>query len=117
MNPAHVLKRLPDEDLAAFVEDLVGGRIFTSAHVSPPEHLHLVFLPVALGAFKDWTREEVDQIGVLYEHLDKAGPRSINGMPGFFSARLLHRDDWKIARERYEKAQAALRAAAAGEGE
>lgn len=42
-------------------------------------------------------------IGLVYEYLDKAGPRGINGMPNFFSCRLLNQDDAKKMFEYYEK--------------
>jgi hypothetical protein len=36
-------------------------------------------------------------LGVIWEWMAKAGPRSINGYPIFFSCRLMHRDDWTRA--------------------
>jgi hypothetical protein len=34
-------------------------------------------------------------IGMFYEYMDKAGPRSINGMPCFFSVQYLNRGDFE----------------------
>lgn len=42
-------------------------------------------------------------IGVVWEWLSKAGPRSINGYPIFFSCRLMHREDWEKARRAAQK--------------
>lgn len=44
-------------------------------------------------------------IGLIYEYLDKAGPRSINGYPIFFSMRIMHRDDWARAARAIEREQ------------
>lgn len=46
-----------------------------------------------------WARD----LGVIYEHMSAAGPRGINGYPMFMSLRLMHRDDWKLAFDAYEK--------------
>ncbi len=36
-------------------------------------------------------------LGVIYEEISKAGPRSINGQPIFWSLRIINRSDWKRA--------------------
>jgi len=38
-------------------------------------------------------KPEVEKIGAMWEEWSKAGPRSINGYPFFFSGHLLHKDD------------------------
>lgn len=86
--------RKSEEELREFVIDFLAGRIFTSAHMTNSASLGLVFMPLALGALSDWPDEDWADIGIIYEYLDKAGPRSINGMPSFFSLRIMHRDDW-----------------------
>jgi len=40
-------------------------------------------------------------LGVIWEYIDKAGPRSINGHPSFFSHRLLSLSDWHRAHKAY----------------
>jgi len=88
--------RKSDEELREFVLGCCDGRILTSAQV-PAGRLHLVFLPIALGALHECTKEFLESIGVVYEWRDKAGPLAINGLPQFFSANLLHREDWAKA--------------------
>jgi hypothetical protein len=87
--------RMSDEQLRRFVVDFMGGRIFTSAQIRNDGDIPMVFMPLALGALHDWPREDWADIGIFYEYLDKAGPRSINGNPCFFSFRLMHVEDWK----------------------
>lgn len=43
---------------------------------------------------EDWA-----SVGIFYEYLDKAGPRSVNGWPSFLSMRLMHVDDWERCRK------------------
>lgn len=86
--------RKSEEELREFVIDFLAGRIFTSAHMPPGERLELVFMPLIFGALAEWPREDWEDIGILYEYMDKASPRAINGMPSFFSFRMMHVDDW-----------------------
>jgi hypothetical protein len=37
-------------------------------------------------------------LGVIWEWMDKAGPRAINGYPIFFSCRIMHAEDWNRAK-------------------
>lgn len=51
-------------------------------------------------------------VGVVWEHLDKAQPASVNGNPVFFSCRFMHTEDWKrvypfIEQERERRANLA----------
>ena len=47
--------------------------------------------------------DSLKQIGCIYEFVDKAGPRSINGYPIFFSFRMIHTDDWARAAAAIER--------------
>jgi hypothetical protein len=88
--------RLSDDELREFIDAFVSGRIFTSNHVpeGAGDMIAMVFMPIAFGAI---TKEIAEETALVYEYIDKAGPRSINGMPIFFSCRLLHKDDWERA--------------------
>lgn len=85
--------RKSDEELREFVLAYCDGRVFTSLQISKDRDIGLVFMPLALGALHNVTDQYAASIGLIYEYLSKAGPSSINGMPVFFSCRLLHRDD------------------------
>lgn len=52
-----------------------------------------------------WCQEYAEQLGVIWEWMSQAGPRSINGYPTFSSHRLLHRDDWERARKALAREQ------------
>jgi hypothetical protein len=47
---------------------------------------------------KEMYRQWAADVGVIYEHYEKAGPRGVNGYPMFMSMRILHREDWDIVR-------------------
>ena len=59
----------------------------------------LVFMPLAFGACSGWSVDAASQLGIIYEYIDKAMPRAINGMPCFMSMHVMHRDDWARCRE------------------
>lgn len=50
-------------------------------------------------AYEDW----INNIGLVYEYYNQAGPMSVNGYPTFFSMCLLNKQDAKKIWEYYEK--------------
>lgn len=98
--------RMTNDDLRKFVDDFCSGRIFTMHHLpegSSSWLLSMVFLPLAFGAFQNFEKEDVDNIGTIYEDISKAGPRCINGYPQFFSMFVMHKDDWARAAAAIER--------------
>ena len=93
--------RMSDEDLKEFVLDYCDRRIFTDQHITSGRvrDVGMVFMVLGLGAGAGMRKEDIDQVGLIWEHMSKAGPRAINGMPTFLSARLMHKDDWERARK------------------
>ncbi len=90
-----------DEEIKKLAVDLQAGKIYTDRHISSINNLEMVFMTIALGAFAEWKEEDFKKLGLVYEYLDQAGPRSINGMPCFMSHRTLSLDD---ARKVFAKA-------------
>lgn len=91
-----------DADLKKIAVDLFEGKIYTDRHIPEGESLAMVFMPIALGAFQNTTEEEIKNIGLIYEYLDQAGPRSINGMPNFFSFKMLTRSETESVITHYD---------------
>lgn len=52
---------------------------------------------IHLAASEGFTVTRLQNLGVIYEHLSAAGPRSVNGQPIFFSFHILNQSDWKRA--------------------
>ena len=107
-----IVTRMGAKDLTKFIADFDAGRIFTSAHMTDAESdlLSMVFMPLALGALSGFPEEELQKIGILWEYTTQAGPRSVNGLPCFFSCRIMHIDDWTLAVEKLKALSAAKKA-------
>lgn len=97
--PPQISAKIPnrlDDDLRKFAMDYVENCIFTSANVQNKNDLGMVFMVLLLGAFKGYSEEEINDIGLIFEYTDKAGPRCINGMPIFLSCQFLNQHDAKL---------------------
>lgn len=70
----------------------------------PPDMITSVFMPLLGGL----TGMDTTKIGNILEEYAKAGPRSINGYPMFFSCRIIHIDDWRVITEKARAVQQAL---------
>jgi hypothetical protein len=78
-----------EKELKQLALDVVEGRVFGTWNMKSCEHdLPLVFMPLAL-----MTEPLPEDTAHIYEHLDKAGPMSVNGMPTFVSCRILLKED------------------------
>lgn len=97
-----------DEQIKEIGQKLQAGQIYTSEHIHRRDDVGLAFMAFALSGpdYSDWM--QANEIAVLYQDLDKAGPRSINGMPCFFSHQHLTLADWKRVQETARKIQEAI---------
>ena len=73
------------EELRQIAQEIHAGRIFTERHLSSAEMLGCVFLPLSFMDDAAIKRMEEAKVGMIFEYLDKAGPRSVNSYPIFFS--------------------------------
>lgn len=87
-----------DEELRQLCIDIYGGLVFTDRHCNSPQDVGMVFMPIGLGGLTAEAEPEM-----IYEYLDKAGPRSVNGMPMFMSANILNLADFQAWLPMYEK--------------
>jgi hypothetical protein len=99
-----------DADLKQIAEDLYSGKIFCDQHLENYEQLRFVFMPLGLGG-AEFLQTLIDaKAKFIFEYLDKAGPRSVNGYPSFFSFQYLNGEDVAKMFGYYEKIKAALAA-------
>jgi hypothetical protein len=84
------VRPLPVEEKKKFVLALVNGGVFTDHHIRKPEMIPMVFMPIALGALSGSSESYIKSIGLIYEYMDAAQSRSIDGMPTFFSCRMMN---------------------------
>lgn len=84
-----------DEELRTLAKDLADGKVFTDRHIpeNDPNLLTAVFMILIFLDDKQREEMENDNITLIYEYLDKAGSRSINGCPSFMSLQMLNKDD------------------------
>lgn len=86
--------RMEPKDLYQLAEDIDQRKVFTDRHMeSAPGRCSLpnVFMPLIFA--RDWVKKYHQDIGMIYEYMDKAGQTAINGMPIFQSMRIVHKDD------------------------
>jgi len=87
--------RLTDDELRKFVDDVVSNRVWLAHDAPEREDPLMPFLPLRLGGLPSNIKAE--EVGTIWEYMSQRGPRDANGMPTFFSAHIMHIDDWKRA--------------------
>ncbi len=90
-----------DKEKKTLAVDIVDGKVFGTWSIGEADInvIPMIFMPLALADKKVLQSMETDKIRQVYEYMDKAGPRGINGFPTFFSMHLINEDDWKEVRE------------------
>jgi hypothetical protein len=85
-------------ELEKLAWDVVGGQVFgTWSH---PEAAKLSFMVLMFLDNEQRQQMRDAKIVHIYEYIDKAGPRSINGLPSFMSMQLLDETDAEKLRMR-----------------
>lgn len=84
------------------------NKYFCSAQVQQQNLLPMIFMPLALMDEKMLKKLDKDGVAVFFEEYSKAGPRSINGYPCFFSCRYMTFTDYEKVREVAQALQSAM---------
>ena len=96
-----------DDELKQIAKDFKEGKIFSTQHKPLSDNLinmiTSVFLPLGFMDQEQHKKLEAESPVVMYEYLDKAGPRSICGMPMFFSFQYLNSEEWNKVVEYHSK--------------
>ena len=82
-----------DAELETLAWDIIGGKVFGSWDIKNPDMLRMSFMVLAFMEATHMDEIKQNDIAHVYEYMDKAGPRSVNGMPCFFSASYLNKAD------------------------
>lgn len=109
-NSEKSVRKKSDKELLEIVKDIHAGRIFTSLQVRSSD-IGMVFMAWMLMNEKTRNDMLLDPPHMLYEFMDKAGPRAVNGYPNFLSFRWLNKPDTERLRELYIKYEETLKAA------
>src|SRR3972149_4177761 len=72
---------MSDQEVRQLAEDMFKGLIFTDRNVQIKEDIPKVFVPLMLMGKEFINELQEIPVGMIYEYMDKAGPRSINAMP------------------------------------
>jgi len=83
-----------EEQLRILAIDIYKGQIFGTWQIERREDVRMVFMAAAFMDKKMAKKLKAENIVHFCEYLDKAGPRSINGMPSFFSMQTISKSEW-----------------------
>lgn len=99
---------MEEVNLKQLARDIWSGRVVTDRHFDTKEEVLAVF-PV-LSLMDEETRKSflAEEPAVIYEYVDQAAPRTVNGMPMFLSFRYLTEDQAKILQKHIDKINEAL---------
>lgn len=105
---AKSVQKMTDEEVTKLARDLVQNRIFMSDQIRSQEDVLMVF-PV-LGMLDEKQRKDLQDadVGAVYEYVDRALPRSINGYPMFMSLRWLSKENYQRVRTEERRLRIAL---------
>ena len=88
---------MTDEEIKELATDVFKEKVFFSTMLEENQlhHLSAVFMPINFLDEPQIEQLKTDKIAAFYEYYDKAGPRSINGLPMFTSMRTITEEDLK----------------------
>lgn len=101
-------KQLTEEEIKKLADDMYRGLVFTDRHIQNHDDVSRVFIPLALLEKEQIEKLKVEDPGMIYEYMDKAGPMAIDGMPMFWSFRFLNQEDAKKVMEKYFQIKEAI---------
>jgi len=99
-----------EEELKEIAVGLLHGQIYSTQHqflIDNPNMIPSVFMPLALmtpEVSKDFLARKP---AMIFEYINKAGPRSVNGQPSFFTLQYLGQEESKKVMEYYRKLKVA----------
>jgi hypothetical protein len=116
-----------DDEIKELAVGLMGGAVYTDWDVfRSGGDLALTYMPLAFMLDEDREAlvkflmpdmEQTETFGMIYEWMDKAGPRYVNGMPMFFSLQILSPEDRQRLMDVVERLRAVLSPVEDGERE
>jgi hypothetical protein len=93
-----------DDELKKLARDIHAGYVFSDRDIPYPKGIgpdetwvadvRMVFMPLALADQEHLDQLQALDVRLIYEYLDKAGPRSINGYPSFMSMNIVTGEEW-----------------------
>jgi hypothetical protein len=93
------------EQIEALAWDINAGHVF-GTWSCPPDMIRVCFMVLAFMEEKHLKNLKEQNIAHLYETMDKAGSRSVNGYPSFMSAQYINEDDMEKVITRLKEIEA-----------
>lgn len=90
------MKNRTDEEVKQIALDLHRGKIFTDRHISDDDDgfkLERVFFVLGMLKPEQMDAIKADPPGLIFEYIEKAGPRGFGNLPMFFSMQMLSQED------------------------
>lgn len=98
-----------DDELKQIAQDIYRDKIFSQLHIERPEDVPTSFMVLRFVGPEIIDKIESGEIFFIYEYMDKAGPRCINGMPVFGSFKYLNKDDTEKMLKYYNEIRNAVK--------
>lgn len=97
-----------EQELRKLAMDIKAGAVFTSGHIPQGEEhmMSSVFMPLAFMNEEQHKNLLEKKPGMIYEHLSKAGERSVNGYPIFMSFEIVTEEEYELLRGYYAELKA-----------
>lgn len=92
---------MEERELKRLGVDVYKGLVFTDWHVREQDMqqmMPLIFMPL-IFIDKKILEDMKENCGMIYEYMDKALPRSVNGYPIFGSFRWIKKDEVEVVRK------------------
>src|SRR5262245_23963408 len=96
------LEPLTEEEITTLAREIVTNVVYW-----PPDQ-DAAECSFAIMKLAEFDEDTVKNVGWVCERYDKAGPRSVNGWPAFFSFRLIHKDSLEPLFAKIREMDAAL---------
>jgi hypothetical protein len=108
-------QRRTDAELEQLAQDIIAGKVFTSMQVEHTSQIPMVFMIMSFLSADDVEWMKAHGISFMYEYMDKASPRSVNGYPCFLSMQYLDGKDADRLGRRYDEIKNFLAARTVGD--
>jgi hypothetical protein len=104
------VENLPRSEIVQIARDIVQGEIFTSDHIGQGNEslIGSIFLPILLGGFAEYTKEDWQKVGMLFSYYKDSLPWSVNGFPIFSSVCSVNHYDAKLIWKTVKKMRQAM---------
>ena len=88
---------MDEKQLKELAIDIAENKVFGTFNMSENDlnHINVVFMTMTFLDDEQRQRMKDAEVVHIYEYHDKAGPRSVNGMPCFMSHQEILKNDWE----------------------